>query len=242
MITKKLLENMIVNNPLTKNVVISPDSHVILLGGGVDSSALLSLVAKTHKVDAIKIVHIDYGQKASKAEWATCLKQCDYYGIPNSNCVQLTMDMTYAKCGIMPDTKLDTGVAGNNVLELRNPLIITFVASYLATTDPGKNHAIYVGLHKEPEDTAFKDAVAMRYITNLNRVLNSTLSNQDTVVVVRAPFKHRTRQRILQKLVSDRGAEFIRDYVHSCYEDKPCGHCTHCTWLDSQLQSKFTQG
>ena len=211
------------------------DCHVILLGGGVDSSALLSLVAKTNNPETVKIVHIDYGQKARRTEWECCLKQADYYNIPRENVVQLNLDMTYAKCGIMPETSLDTGVAGNNVLELRNPLLITFVASYLATTNPGLIHFIYVGFHKEPTDTAFKDAVAMRYVANLNRVLNATLSNDKTEVFIRAPFKHRTRGRILNRLVADRGLQFIKDYVHSCYEEVPCGTCTHCTWLDHQL-------
>ena len=217
------------------NLNESADFHVILLGGGVDSSALLSLVSKSNAPEKIKIVHVNYGQKATSTEWDICQKQAGYYGIPTSNCIQLQLDMTYAKCGIMPDNSLDTSVAKNNVLELRNPLLITFVASYLATTNPGLTHFVYVGLHKEPDDTAFKDAVAMRYVTNLNNVINSTISNAETKVFIRAPFKHRTRSRILNRLVSDRGINFIKDYVHSCYEEVPCGHCTHCTWLNQQV-------
>ena len=211
------------------------DAHVVLLGGGVDSSAILSLVAAAQDPKKIRIVHIDYGQKARKSEWDICNKQADYYNIPKHNVSQIRMDMSYATCGIMPDSTLDTGVAKNNVLELRNPLIMTFVASYLATTNPGMKFQVYVGFHKEPLDTAFKDAVATRYLSTLNRVIKMSISNQNTDIILRAPFKHRTRERILKRLVVARGMNFVKDYVHTCYEEVACGTCTHCKWLNTQL-------
>lgn len=231
--TKKILVNN-VNDDINETLVWA-DQHVILLGGGVDSSALLSLVAQKQDPSIIKVVHIDYGQKARKSEWEVCHRQAKYYGIPPENVTQIRMDMSYATCGIMPDSVLDTGVAQNNVLELRNPLIMTFVASYLATTNPGAKSKVYVGFHKEPIDTSFKDAVATRYLSTLNRVIKMSMSNPDTMVVLSAPFKHRTRERILKRLVATRGKDFVNDYVHTCYEEVSCGKCTHCKWLNTQL-------
>lgn len=210
--------------------------HAVLLGGGVDSSAILSKAVTKNELNSILIIHVNYGQKAYEAEKRSAEAQALYYHIPLENIVHLSMDLTFAKCGIMPDSILDTGVAVNNVLELRNPLILMLAASYLATSYPGSTHFLYIGLHHEERDSAFKDAMALRYVANLNRVINATISQADTKVIVAAPFKHYTRSRILRRLVGTQGEEFVRNNVHSCYEDVACGTCTHCVWLNSELK------
>jgi 7-cyano-7-deazaguanine synthase in queuosine biosynthesis len=219
----------------TKAELAKVDYHTILLGGGVDSSALLSLVEKSNDPSKILIVHISYGQKAVSSERLSCIAQARKYNIPKENLVFLSMDLGFASCGIMPQTDLDTSVAANNVLELRNPMLINLAACYLATKYPGLIHYLYVGFHKEPSDTAFKDAVASRYITSLSESINGSLSNPKTKIFIRAPFKHRTRERILKRLIRDRGLDFVTNFVHTCYERVPCGTCTHCVWLNNQL-------
>lgn len=207
------------------------------MGAGVDSSALLSKVSLSVNPGKILILHTNYGQKARTAEWDACLEQAEYYNIPRENCIQLHLDLTYATCGIMPSTVLDTSVANNNVLELRNPLLILLASSYLSTTYPGRNHAIYVGLHKEPDDTSFKDAVAELYIKNLNTLILSTLSNPNTGIHIKTPFSNLTRREILEDLIIERGNYFVEHKVHSCYEQEKCGICTHCVWLNSNMES-----
>lgn len=208
--------------------------HAVLFGGGLDSSALLVHLVTTlpkEEVDNIVLVHIDYGQKAIESELQAAINQQVQNGITGHDIIKLKMDMTYSGAGIMPNSVSDTGVPKNNVLELRNPTLVMLAASYLASVYPDQKHYIYLGLHREPKDTAFKDAVHHLYVDKLNCIINTLLSGE-TQVLIRAPFKNSTRQKIFRGLVDNVGMEYVDRWVHTCYEQDPCGVCTHCKQLE----------
>lgn len=213
--------------------------HAVLFGGGLDSSAVLSRLADKQSEDGVEslenilVIHVDYGQKAVVAERESALKQIEYYGIPNE-LVTLKMDMSYSGSAIMPNTDLGTDVAKNNLLELRNPTLLLLSASYLASVYPQTQHYLYIGLHREPKDTPFRDAVHFFYVNRLNSIINTLLGGESNVLI-RAPYKNGSRLSILKKLVAARGVDFVRDYVHTCYEEVACGTCTHCVKLESML-------
>lgn len=206
--------------------------HAVLFGGGLDSSALLVHLVSTlpkDEVENIVLIHIDYGQKAVESELQAGVAQLRQ-NILKRDIIKLKMDMTYSGAGIMPNSTSDTGVPKNNVLELRNPTLVMLASSYLASVYPNEKHYIYLGLHKEPKDTAFKDAVHHLYVDKLNALINTLLSGE-TQILVRAPFKNSTRQRIFGGLVDKVGMEYVKHFVHTCYEKVPCGTCAHCQQL-----------
>lgn len=216
--------------------------HAVLFGGGLDSSAVLSRLVTKQKdgediqsLDDILLIHVDYGQKAVVSERTAALRQIEYYGL-TTELVTLKMDMSYSGAAIMPNTDLGTGEAKNNVLELRNPTLMLLSASYLASVYPGVQHYLYVGLHREPKGSPFKDAIHYLYVDKVNALINTLLGNGSSVLV-RAPYKNGSRQSLFHKLLNAQGMDFIRNYVHTCYEQVPCGKCTHCIKLEEMIKS-----
>lgn len=199
-----------------KSVVIIP------CGGGYDSTALALLrhVAQckaSHAPSDTILVHIDYGQKAAEAERASVTKLAERL---NFKMHTAQLPITYSSARIMKGT--DVGIKPeSNRLDLRNPLLITYCASYAASLGY-TDIKIGMGFHVEPEGSTFKDAM-VEYLQPLAKSL--TLASDATIDIV-APIKHLRRDSIF-RLGCKADVEAMRD-AHSCYQETRCGVCPHC--------------
>ena len=193
--------------------------HIILYGGGLDSTALFLFLNRhyrfTRQLNPIELLHVAYGQKAALAERHVGQYFADKYG---AKFTQHYIDMSYSKSSIMRNTAI--GDADSNRLELRNLLLISFAASYAASKYEWAN--IHVGFHAKPEGRGFPDARS-GYLQGLQDVIKQTT---DTPIKLEALFKDLTRQEILE-FGYNLDKEIIT-HSHTCYEEVPCGKCVHC--------------
>jgi queuosine biosynthesis protein QueC len=198
------------NEPLLKQL-----PAVILCGGGIDSIAVLMYCAALN-LKHIVVVHVDYGQKASASESSSCRSFAKIYG---AEFVQLKADLSFSGSAIMKDG--DTSNKECNRLELRNPFLISLAASWAVSMLGDCN--LLLGFHIE-DDNVFPDAKT-DYLGSLETAIN--LATKHTVAL-HTPFSHNTRQQIF-----DWAYNYDRRILqaHSCYEEVPCGACTHCKQL-----------
>lgn len=185
---------------------------VILCGGGLDSIAALFICVATSRREII-VVHVDYGQKAAVSERISCEYFASLY---SAQFVQLKADLSFSTSKIMMVG--DTSQKENNRLELRNPFLITLVASWAVSTIGDAD--LVLGFHLEP-DNVFPDATTT-YLGSLETSLNLATKHK---LHIQTPFAYNTRKQIF-----DWAYNFDRRILqaHSCYEHVPCGVCTHC--------------
>lgn len=195
--------------------------HVFLLGGGLDSTALLIHEAPSlnnTKDEDLLGVFVDYGQKAAPAEYESATYFSDKY---SADFALLHADLKFSKSAIMQGSVARS--AKYNVLSLRNPFLITLAASYATSVNPDLEKVVlYVGFHDEPEDAPFPDALP-GYLKSL---ANSLSIASGISIEIKAPFKHMSRIEILTQAFEE--DEEILTHTHTCYEVEPCGECLHC--------------
>ena len=192
---------------------------VILLGGGLDSGALLYWL-HVRKVP-LEALWVDYGQKAAFGELSAVLGMCDRTGTKLHRVeIQLNDLSTCALLhGRKPNKKNSSRL---NKLEARNVIFVGLAAMLAATNGL---RCVYVGYHKEPIRAPFPDA------TPLARSMMSLLLGiacRPRIELV-APFEEKSRQEILAlglKLNPE-----LHYQTFTCYEgelEAECGKCAHC--------------
>lgn len=196
--------------------------HAILYGGGLDSTALIPYVKERITLLGAPnprpiLIHVDYGQKAVEAE-----RDAAAFFSVRYDCELLlgNLDMSFSRAKIMKGVD-GVGATGNdNRLELRNPLLIMYAASLLASTQG--DAAIYLGFHQEPEGAAFPDA-RMGFIEPLGLAIHWATN---TDIRLLAPFSNLTRQDIVERAAATDMA--LIEKSHTCYEAATCHQCLHC--------------
>ena len=195
--------------------------RVVLYGGGLDSTVLGLHLAAAYGAPEIELLHIDYGQKATPGE-REALKRMADRGFATT-C--LSMNIDYSNAAIMrPGIATDRAA---NVLELRNPLLVAFAASYAASRY--NTSTLYLGFHWEP-DSVFPDASS----NWLEPFQASLLLATHKSVLLSAPFAELPRSQVFEKGLALEPQ--LATLAHTCYEAEACGQCTHCKELEAMQQ------
>lgn len=197
----------------------------VLMGGGLDSAAVaLSLALARKEAD---LIWFNYGQKASAQELKAVQSLGRIFQMPVH---VLSTDLGFSRARIMKGAEqaADQDNAALNVLELRNPVLLTQAASFVASMHVGERINLYVGFHKEPKDSAFNDA-KVDYLPDLVTALNRALSGVNTELRIRTPLAKYERSEIFKFCLEKAPALLQR--IYSCYEPVPCGVCAHCQQL-----------
>jgi len=199
---------------------MEPRSKIILLGGGLDSTALL--VHEVKQGTNLYGLFFDYGQKAVEGELKSIKYFCTKYDVPYKM-VFVGIDKL-ATCSILRGSKVGLNPK-ENILEGRNAIFLTMAVTYACTKNINE---IIVGFHKEPENSQFEDA-KQYFILEFNQLIKSYLrSPYDWRVNVDCPFKNLTRQQIINKAYKLDPEILTKSFT--CYEgyEEECGVCVHC--------------
>jgi queuosine biosynthesis protein QueC len=210
---------------------------VILLGGGLDSGALLYWMrSHLRGKPAVKLhaLWIEYGQKAAWGELNSVLLMCDRTGTPLHR-AELDIHNLSSSALLRGSEANKKNLSRLNKLEARNVIFAGLAAMLSASLG---FRAVYLGYHREPKAAPFPDAtpIVRQAMSNL-----LTLACRPRIEVV-APFQSMTRLQILRlglKLNPN-----LADETFTCYEgelDRECGQCAHCQRKQRMLKRAKAQ-
>ena len=179
---------------------------VLLLSGGIDSTALL---AEFHEVTDLALF-VDYGQPSATEEEACARRSADRFDVA-FQCV----DVGPLQLGAMSDAP---GVAGPRVIHARNTILIALAANYA-----GHGGEIFIGSHADDfleypdcQGPFFVHMTAALYHAQKARVL--------------APFSILSKADVRAKLAAI--SLDASSLCWSCYAPLspgvPCGACNSC--------------
>lgn len=193
--------------------------NVIPVGGGFDSTALI-LGLHNAGLNNVLLVHVNYGHKASQAEHETMIKLGKITGYDTK---EVNLDMSYSGANLIKGKGVGTEIASNN-LELRNPLIITYLASIASSIYANSTINIIMGFHKEPAVSPYRDGTS-NYFEDLGNAL--TTASHSTIKIY-APLEYYEREQLFNFGIG-LNPNFL-NIAHSCYEEKftldcVCPHC-----------------
>jgi 7-cyano-7-deazaguanine synthase len=179
---------------------------VILLSGGIDSTALL---AEYHDTASLALF-VDYGQPSRVEEEACARRSADRFDVPFQK-----VTVGPIQLGPMDD---DPGVSGPRVIPGRNALLISIAANYA-----GIGGEVLIGSHRDDfddyhdchEQFFFKITAALAYAQEAK---------------VRAPFGALPKSAVRAKLAAV--SLDASGLCWSCYAPVspgvPCGACNSC--------------
>ena len=208
-------------------------NHILLYGGGLDSTALLGYLVGDPRIDRkeLELIHVNYGQKAAAPEIEAMIwfaTQID----PDIKTTMLTADVSFSNASILRGNGIGE-TPEDNVLELRNLVLISLAASYASTKYFGGEVTLYLGFHREPENSPFLDAQP-EYLEHLSSSIR--LASNLKFFTISTPFINSTRQQILQLGWSLLGENFL-NMSHTCYEETTCGVCVHCKTKEEMVDN-----
>jgi 7-cyano-7-deazaguanine synthase len=216
---------------------------VVLLSGGLDSSANLALCHAWD--DPVLALTIDYGQKAASREIRAARALCELYGVRHE-----TLDLrwlgglggsalTQADSAIpdLPTAQLDDMAAAMRTAKAvwvpnRNGVLINAAAAYAEKIGATR---VIVGFNREEAATFPDNSVA--YLEQASRALGFSTANGVAVFSYTAELDKR---EIVAELRALKAPAFPFDLVWSCYTgaETPCGHCESCRRLARALGSQ----
>jgi len=202
---------------------------IVLLSGGMDSSALLHLVKKQLGAGAIHALSFNYGQKHSR-ELAMARWQAKAAAVKD----HCTVNASFLKTLFAGGSALtDSRIAVPDLAELsasqldqpptyvpnRNMILLALAAAYAESKGI---EDVFYGAHAQ-DQYGYWDCTR-KFIHNINRVLSL---NRRKPVTIHAPFIGMKKIEIL-KAGLRLGVDFSRTW--SCYRGgrRPCGKCPTC--------------
>jgi 7-cyano-7-deazaguanine synthase in queuosine biosynthesis len=220
-------------------------AHYVLYGGGIDSSAvLLELACKqldTGVKEPIVMVQVDYFQKACVSE----RDKCDF--LSNSltdrgldiGQAYLEAPMTYSRSRLIWGNK--SSKPEDDRLEMRNVILLSMTASYVATVETEMDAVIYTGFIVA-ESGMIKDA-SLRLLDQMRDITKLTKANEFDIdfeaPLLTRNMTHWDAYVHGKKLGEQIGLDFD-DIIYSCYEIEECGKCRHCMQL-AEYKDKFAK-
>lgn len=188
---------------------------VILMGGGIDSTALLLWLVNRYGPSDLVALHFNYDQLANYAEKQAVKYFCDKYKVQLKYVAGVPIP-SIAHSAILRGFQPD-----KNKLEGRNAIFVMMAATYAADIGADK---IYLGYHAEPYDAPFPDATK----DAVRGMQICICSAYKPFIELWAPFEDKTRSEIL-KIGYDLDPEIIT-HAHTCYLPTRggCGKCVHC--------------
>jgi len=205
---------------------------VVLLSGGLDSAANLSLCREQdHPVLAITA---DYGQRAARAEFRASIELCKYYEVPHQ-AVELKWlgqlggssltDFSQPVPSLAVEQLYEDGVTANTAKSVwvpnRNGVLINVAAAYAERIGAER---VIVGFNVE-EAATFSDN-SNDFLQRANSALELSTANKVKVFSYTVAWD---KKRIVQEL-RKLSRPFPFELVWSCYlgGEKPCGICESC--------------
>ncbi len=213
---------------------------VVLLSGGLDSSANLALC---HAWDIpVLALTVDYGQRAAQREIRAARELCRHYGVRHE-----TIDLrwlgalggsalteTSSPIPDLPTAKLDDMAAATETAKAvwvpnRNGVLINAASAYAEKLAASR---VVVGFNIEEAATFPDNSVA--YLEQATRALSYSTANHVQVFSYTAELDKRAIVAELRKL---KDPAFPFTSVWSCYEggDMACGRCESCRRLARAL-------
>lgn len=213
---------------------------VVLLSGGLDSSANLALAMESDTV--VLALHVDYGQRAEVPEWKAAQKIAEYYGVKIEKITipwlgSLGGSSLTDRSREIPElhrSELDTlfkiqETAKSVWVPNRNGVLINIAASY---AERFRAKRVVVGFNRE-EATTFPDN-SEEYLDQATRALSySTMNGVEVFCYTTRMDKIEICQRLKRLSKS-----FPHEMVWSCYHAgiEPCGRCESCGRHDRALE------
>lgn len=205
---------------------------VILLSGGLDSSANLAFAVER---DAVALaLHVDYGQRAENAEWRAAQKLSAYYGVrlerldlrwigalggsSLTDRAQAVPELARGELDAMP---IITESAKRVWVPNRNGVLINAAAAYAERMGAQR---VLVGFNRE-EATTFPDN-SQAFLEQATRALGYSTANGVEVFCYTTAMDKREIVAALRGLARP----FPFELVWSCYHDGEamCGKCESC--------------
>lgn len=211
-------------------------SSLVLLSGGLDSTAAMLLTKETLNVELA--LTFDYGQKSAAQELRASQKICKTYGIPHQ-----TLSIDFLKVANHPLFNSNLKSPEPQPSELDNPIVTqksaqavwvpnrngVFINIAASLAEAQNIDQIVVGFNIEEAKT-FPDN-SKSYIESLNKALS--YSTQNSVQVI-SPTVTLNKSEIVKILTQQ---DFDFSLLWSCYAsgEKMCGVCESCQRLKRAL-------
>jgi 7-cyano-7-deazaguanine synthase len=231
-------------NPATppKKGVEEKTLSIILLSGGLDSSANLAIAAARDTV--VLALHFDYGQRAAVREWTASQAIAEYYGVKvervalpwlgalgGSSLTDKSRDVPELRTNELDTLSKIQESAKSVWVPNRNGVLLNVAAAY---AERFRAKRIVVGFNRE-EATTFPDN-SEAFLDQTTRSLSySTM----TGVEVHCYTTQMDKREICRELKTLE-RPFPHHLVWSCYHAgaEPCGRCESCGRHDRALRDE----
>lgn len=181
--------------------------RILLLSGGLDSSALAALV------NPELCLTVDYGQKAAKAEIVSAKKICEELALTHD---VLSVPVQQLGVGDMSDSSCSTLSDHSEFWPFRNQLLLTLGAMYAAKHD---YQAVLIG--SVATDKRHKDGTK-----EFIEAIKTTVAIQEGEIMLDAPALGMTTYELIKK---SNISLSVLAWAHSCHTSNiACGHCPGC--------------
>lgn len=213
---------------------------VVLLSGGLDSSANLAFAAERDPV--VLALHIDYGQRAAAPEWKAARAIAEYYGVKierltlpwlgalgGSSLTDRSKDVPELRSDEL-DTLSKTQETAKSVwVPNRNGVLLNVAAAY---ADRFRAKRIVVGFNRE-EAATFPDN-SQTFLDQSTRAFSSSTQNSVEAFCYTTAMDKTEICQALKK----QSRPFPYALVWSCYHAgaEPCGRCESCGRHDRALR------
>ena len=213
---------------------------VVLLSGGLDSSANLALAIEQDEV--VCAVTVDYGQRAAAREISSARNLCDHYGIPHrvldlrwlgeiggSALTDRSSEVPDPGARHLDDAQVTTQTAKAVWVPNRNGVLINAAAALAERLGAQR---VVVGFNSE-EAATFPDN-SQAFLDALCSSLQFSTANGVQAFCYTTAMNKR---QIVALLRSELSSPFPFEKIWSCYQggEKPCGVCESCRRLARAL-------
>lgn len=214
---------------------------VVLLSGGLDSSANLAIAVERDSV--VLCLHADYGQRAEASEWLASKRLAEYYGVRlerveiqwlgrmgGSSLTDAAQAVPHLNKNQLDEIKTITESARAVWVPNRNGVLINIASAYAERVGAKR---VIVGFNRE-EATTFPDNSGAFLKAATNALSYSTANGVEV-------FCYTTEMDKRQIVREIRGLSrpFPFDRVWSCYYsgEMACGKCESCGRFNRACES-----
>ncbi len=212
---------------------------VVPISGGLDSSVILSIVARA--ATEIYAITFDYGQKHRKEIQFAGFQLINYDTIEQHKILDIQFFKKIANTSSLTNNKIKVAhtkdVLGDaqpvNYVPFRNMMMLSIACSYAESVGA---ETVYHGSALVDSQAGYWDGSA-EFLEQINHL---TALNRKNRIKIEAPLINLSKKEII-RLGLDNGVRFEETWT--CYEgkDKACGYCTACSsriqgFLDNKLK------
>ena len=212
---------------------------VVPISGGLDSSVILSIVARA--ASEIYAITFDYGQKHRKEIQFAGFQLINYDTIEQHKILDIQFFKKIANTSSLTNNKIKVAhtkdVLGDaqtvNYVPFRNMMMLSIACSYAESVGA---ETVYHGSALVDSQAGYWDGSA-EFLKQINQL---TALNRKNRIKIEAPLINLSKKEIIS-LGLDNGVRFEETWT--CYEGKElaCGYCTACSsriqgFLDNKLK------